>query len=76
MTLPAGIGIAPLQAGPRLYWLHNPRDRRLHPSRVSEPAALPLAQFFDVWGQPLSAASGRSPPPTGAVRVYVERTRY
>ncbi len=63
--------------GACLYWLHtHSGDGIIH---VEAPLfrTFTLGNFFDVWGQPLSAtAAGPLRFKKGALRVYVDGSRY
>jgi hypothetical protein len=84
--IPEGAGIvAPRQevstsegpyviGGTCFYWLHtHTNDGIIH---VEAPAqqAFTLGQFFDIWGQPLTAT--QVGPATGSLIVYVNGQRY
>ncbi len=80
-SVPAGVGIGDPQAqqtgkgvlvagGSCIAWLHtHAADGIVH---VESPVVrgFTLGNFFDVWGQPLSA--GQVGPATGAVTVWVD----
>ena len=74
VTVPANIGL--VSAGYAvlcLYWLHTHDDSGL--IHVEAPGGnFTLADFFAVWGQPLSAT--RIGPYTGHVRAYVNGAPY
>jgi hypothetical protein len=75
MTVPSDVG-RPFLAQ-CLYWLHtHTPDGIIH---VESPIfrTFTLGQFFDVWGQPLSAtAVGPVSVRKGTLRVYVDGARY
>jgi len=73
VEVPANIGIP----GRCLYWLHtHTNDGIIH---VESPqfGDFTLGEFFDIWGQPLSAtAAGPAHVRTGQLKVYVNGTPY
>jgi hypothetical protein len=84
--IPEGIGIAPprhevqtpegpfVDGGSCYYWLHgHTADGIIH---IESPVqrTLTLGNWFDLWGQPLSAT--RVGPATGTVIAYVNGQRY
>ena len=88
MRIPAGAGITPPRAsqqvpggtffdsGPNdcLYWLHtHANDGIIH---IEAPAKqnFTLGQFFDIWGQPLSA--GQVGPAKGPVVAFLNGRRF
>ncbi len=84
-ALPPGVGIVePVtqqtaagpfdQASRCYYWLHvHAGDGVIH---IESPTAATytLGQFFDIWGQPLTA--GQVGPATGALTTYVNGKRF
>ena len=84
-TVPLGIGIPsaqtePTQDGPFVvsgscfYWLHShATDGILHVESPSQ-RTYTLGNWFDIWGQPLSAS--RVGPDAGPVTAYVNGKRY
>jgi hypothetical protein len=85
-TIPAGIGITPPQqvvqtadgpfvgGGTCLYWLHShTQDGIIH---IESPVqrTYTLGNWFDIWGQPLSAT--QAGPAQGNVTAYVNGQRY
>jgi hypothetical protein len=83
-ALPAGVGIVepitqqtpdgPFDGASRCYyWLHvHTQDGVIH---IESPTAATytLGQFFDIWGQPLTA--DRVGPATGPLAIYVDGRR-
>jgi hypothetical protein len=84
--IPEGIGIAPprhevqtpegpfVDGGSCYYWLHgHTADGIIH---IESPVqrTLTLGNWFDLWGQPLSAT--RVGPATGTLIAYVNGQRY
>jgi hypothetical protein len=84
--VPHGIGVAPpmqtagsgsdtfVTGGGCLYWLHtHAADGVIH---LESPSAqvYTLGQFFDIWGQPLSAT--QVGPATGQVTAWVNGSLY
>ncbi len=73
VEVPANIGIP----GRCLYWLHtHTNDGIIH---VESPqfGDFTLGEFFDIWGQPLSAtAAGPAHVPKGQLKMYVNGTPY
>ena len=75
VTVPAQIGFVQT-AGVVLclYWLHTHDDSGTIHVESPHPQVFTLADFFAVWGQPLS--STRVGPYTGHVRAYVDGALY
>lgn len=74
VTIPANVGlVTAAYAVICIYWLHTHDDSgTIH---VEAPGGhFTLADFFAVWGQPLSAT--RVGPYTGHVRAYVNGAPY
>jgi len=83
--VPPGIGVGPPQttlstdAGPYVsggcyYWLNTRiRDGVIHVQAPTQ-ASYTLGQFFDIWGQPLTAT--QVGPASGAVTVLVNGSPY
>jgi hypothetical protein len=82
--VPAGIGVGPprqtagsgrdafVDGGSCLYWLHtHAGDGVIHVESPSEQVYT-LGQFFDIWGQPLSAS--QVGPAAGQVTTFVNGT--
>lgn len=85
-TVPAGIGIAPprdvvqtssgpfVDAGSCFYWLHaHTADGIIHIESPTQ-TTYTLGQYFDIWGQPLSA--NQVGPAHGTVIAYVNGQRF
>jgi hypothetical protein len=71
-TIPQGIGINTTKGC--IYWLHSHTpDGIVHIEAPSEQA-FTLGQYFDVWGQPLSATQVASAQ--GTVTAYVDGQAY
>ena len=84
-TIPAGIGIAPplqeqegdsglfVSGGSCFYWLHTHTEDGVIHIEAPVQISLTLGDFFDIWGQPLSATQ------VGAVKgpltIYVDGQR-
>lgn len=87
-TIPAGIGIAPprqtetqsdgtpfVLGGACIYWLHShTQDGIIHIESPTAQQTFTLGQYFDIWGQPLSAT--QVGPVSGALTAYVNGQRY
>lgn len=84
-TVPRGIGIADPQTaqtqegpvvagGSCFYWLHSHTDDGLIHIESPVQRTFTLGDYFDIWGQPLSAT--RVGPDTGPVIAYVNGERY
>jgi hypothetical protein len=75
VTIPSDVG-RPILAG-CLYWIHtHTLDGVIH---VESPSfrTFTLGQFFDIWGQPLSAtAAGPARVRSGAIHVYLDGNPY
>jgi len=84
--IPEGVGITPprqevstsegpyVLGGTCFYWLHtHTNDGIIHIESPTQQTYT-LGQFFDIWGQPLSAT--QAGPATGALIVYVNGQRY
>jgi hypothetical protein len=75
VAIPSDVG-RPL-LGACFYWLHtHTPDGIIH---IEAPAfrTFTLGEFFDVWGQPLSAtAAGPARFKKGTLRAYVDGNRY
>ena len=56
-TVPAFIGIKP--DGSCLYWLHSHTPDGVIHMESPEQRSFTLGNYFDIWGQPLSATPGR-----------------
>lgn len=75
VAIPSDIG-RPL-ATSCLYWLHTHSDDGLVHIEAPKFRSFTLGNFFDVWGEPLSAtavASARAK--RGALHVFVDGARY
>ena len=68
--VPAGIGIP----GSCLYWLHSHTSDGVIHMESPVQRTFSLGNYFDVWGQPLSAT--QVGPATGPVTAYVNGQRY
>jgi hypothetical protein len=80
-VVPAGVGIPDpqavqtkegpfVQSGNCFYWLHtHAKDGVIHIESPSASRHFTLGQFFDEWGQPLSATSVG--PATGTVTAFL-----
>ncbi len=75
VPIPSDVG-RPILAG-CLYWIHtHTPDGIIH---VESPdfRTFTLGEFFDIWGQPLSAtAAGPARARRGAIRVYLDGDLY
>lgn len=75
VVIPPDVG-RPVVAG-CFYWIHtHTPDGIVH---IESPTfrSFTLGQFFDIWGQPLSATSvGPARVPKGQLRVFVDGARY
>ena len=84
--VPAGVGIGPprttasTDAGPFVsgacYYalLTHTGDGIIHVEPPTQGTKYTLGQFFDLWGQPLTAS--QAGPASGAVTVYVDGTQF
>jgi hypothetical protein len=85
-SIPEGIGIAPprqsvkgatgqfVVAGSCFYWLHGHTDDGVIHIEAPTQRTFTLGNYFDIWGQPLSAS--RIGPATGTVIAYVDGERF
>jgi hypothetical protein len=86
VTIPAGIGISPprsavqtssgpfVNGGSCLYWLHShTADGIIHVESPTQQTYT-LGNYFDIWGQPLSAT--QVGPAHGTVIAYVNGQPY
>ncbi len=75
VTIPSDVG-RPILAG-CVYWIHtHTPDGIIH---VESPTfrTFTLGEFFDIWGQPLSAtAAGPARVRRGAIHVYLDGSPY
>jgi hypothetical protein len=67
-TVPAFIGIKP--DGSCLYWLHSHTPDGVIHMESPEQRTFTLGNYFDIWGQPLSAT--QVGPAQGAVTAFVD----
>jgi hypothetical protein len=71
-TVPAFIGIAP--DGSCLYWLHSHTPDGVIHMESPIQRSFTLADYFDIWGQPLS--STQVGPAKGTVTAFVDGKRF
>jgi hypothetical protein len=69
-TVPAGIGIP----GSCIYWLHTHDTDGIVHIESPDQRTYTLGNFFDIWGQPLSATQVAGD--RGTVTAYVNGQRY
>ena len=71
-TVPAGIGIS--QHAQCLYWLHTHSDDGIIHAEAPARRDFTLGEFFDIWGQPLTAT--QAGPLSGQLRFYVNGQQF
>ena len=71
-TVPAGIGISPDQTC--LYWLHSHTPDGIIHMESPISRGFTLGNYFDIWGQPLSAT--QVGPAKGTVTAFVDGKKF
>lgn len=76
VTVPAGTGIHPGQGC--IFWLHTHDTTGVIHIEAPTQRTFTLGQFFDIWGQPLSATDllGHRTDASHQIRTYVDGQPY
>jgi hypothetical protein len=76
VAIPARIGIPP-HVPQCIYWLHTHTDDGVIHVEAPQFRSFTLGEFFDIWGQPLSAtAVGPARVKKGQLHAFVDGMRY
>ncbi len=75
-TVPAGTGIHPQRGC--IFWLHTHDTSGVIHVEAPSQRTFTLGQFFDIWGQPLSASAllGNRTDASHQIRAYVDGQPY